>query len=131
MGVSERHFWCLLRRFRLDGVAGIVSGHRSKPSNNRLAPENRQTIIDKLHEKHSDFGPALASEKLEERDEAVVSKETVRQIMISEGLHNSKTRKEEKVRQMWNAESIEENWCRSTAPVTTGWKTGQRVPVSS
>lgn len=100
IGVSERHFRRLLRRFRLHGPPGIISGHRNKPSNNRMEPEKRQAIMDKLHEKYSDFGPTLASEKLEERDGIDVSKETVRQIMIQEGLHKPKTRKEEKVRQM-------------------------------
>jgi len=100
IGVSERHFRRLLRRYRLEGSAGIISGHRSKPSNNRMAPEKRRTIIDKLHETYNDFGPTLASEKLEERDGIEVSKETVRQIMISEELHEPKTRKEDEVHPM-------------------------------
>lgn len=100
ISVSERHFRRLLRRFRLEGPEGIISGHRSKPSNNRMEPEKRQAIIDNLHETYSDFGPTLASEKLEEREGLEVSKETVRQIMISEELHEPKTRKDDEVHQM-------------------------------
>jgi len=100
MEVSDRHFRRLLRRYKRDGPVGIISGHRNKPSNNRMAQEKRQTIIDKLNAEYEGFGPTLASEKLWERNGVKVSKETVRQIMISEGLHRPKIRKEEKVRQM-------------------------------
>ena len=100
ISVSERHFRRLLHRYRMNGPAGIISGHRNKPSNNRMAPEKRQAIIDKLKDEYSDFGPTLASEKLWERDQLSVSKETVRQLMIVEELHQPKTRREERVRQM-------------------------------
>lgn len=100
MKVSDRHFRRLLRRYKRDGPAGIISGHRNKPSNNRMSPEKRQTIIDILKAEYEGFGPTLASEKLLERNGVRVSKETVRQIMITEGLHRPKIRKEEKIRQM-------------------------------
>lgn len=98
--VSERQFRRLIRRYRLDGPAGVTSGHRHKLSNNRMAPEKRQTIIEKLHAEYSDFGPTLASEKLLERNGVKVSKETVRQIMIAEELHRPKTRQKDRIRQM-------------------------------
>ncbi len=41
--VSERHFRRLLRRYRLDEPAGIISGHSNKPSNNQMPP--LRTII--------------------------------------------------------------------------------------
>ncbi len=34
--VSERHFRRLLRRYRLDEPAGIISGYSNKPSNNQM-----------------------------------------------------------------------------------------------
>jgi transposase len=98
--VSERHFRRLLRKYRRDGPEGIISGHRGKPSNNRMYSEKREAIIEKLQTEYADFGPTLASEKLEEREGLKVSKETVRQIMIQEGLHKPKKRKIERVRQM-------------------------------
>lgn len=100
MKVSDRHFRRLLRRYKRDGPAGIISGHRNKPSNNQITPEKRKVIVDKLEAEYKGFGPTLASEKLWERNGVKVSKETVRKIMIAEGLHKPKIRKEEKVRQM-------------------------------
>ena len=98
--ISERHFRRLLRKYRRDGPEGIISGHRGKPSNNRMCPEKREAIIEKLQTEYADFGPTMASEKLEEREGLEVSKETVRQIMIQEGLHKPKKRKIERIRQM-------------------------------
>lgn len=95
--VSERHFRRLLHRYRKKGVMGIISGHRGKVSNNRMLEEKREQILKKLKEDYQGFGPTFASEKLGERDEIDVSKETVRQIMIRAGLHKPKTRKKDKV----------------------------------
>ena len=96
-GVTERHFRRLLQRYRLQGPEGIISGHRGKPSNNRMGEKKKEKILDKLKEDYHGFGPTLASEKLSERDGIIVSKETVRQIMIDAGLHQAKTRKKERI----------------------------------
>ncbi len=66
--VSERHFRRLLMKYRLNGPMGVSSGHRNKPSNNRIAPEKRKVIVDKLKAEYKGFGPTLASEKLLERN---------------------------------------------------------------
>jgi len=96
-GVTERHFRRLMQRYRTQGQEGIISGHRGKPSNNRMGEKKKEKILDKLKEDYQGFGPTLASEKLSERDGIIVSKETVRQIMINAGLHQAKTRKKERI----------------------------------
>lgn len=100
MGISVRHFRRLLRRYRARGPEGIISGHRGKPSNNRMKQEKRKKVLNKLRVEYHDFGPTFASEKLWERDGIKVSKETVRQMMIQEGLHEAKTKEAEGVHQM-------------------------------
>jgi len=96
-GVSERHFRRLLKCYREQGPEGIISGHRGKASNNRMAEGKRDEILDKLRGDYEGFGPTLAREKLAERDGIIVSKETVRQIMIASGLHQPKTRKNDRI----------------------------------
>lgn len=98
--ITERHFRRLLQRYRLQGPEGIVSRHREKPSNNRMNKVKKEKILEKINNDYSDFGPTLASEKLLERNGLKVSKETVRQLMIKEGLHTPKTRSKEKIHQM-------------------------------
>ena len=92
IGITQRHFRRLLQRYRERGPKGIISGHRGKPSNNRMPAEKRKNILEKINADYADFGPTLSSEKLWERNGIKVSKETVRQIMIEENLHEPKTR---------------------------------------
>ena len=97
IGVTERHFRRLLSRYRKQGPEGIISGQRGKRSNNGMAEKTKEKILKKLKEEYLGFGPTLASEKLSERDGIQVSKETVRQIMITAGLHQPKTRKKDRI----------------------------------
>lgn len=86
LGVSERHVRRLLRAYRQKGAKGLISRKRGKPSNNRLKPESKQQAIDLLHSQYHDFGPTLAHEKLCEQHNLSFSVESVRQVMIAEGL---------------------------------------------
>jgi transposase len=97
LGITERHFRRLLKRYRTQGPEGIISGHRGRTSNNRMPEKKKEKILNKIKKEYYDFGPTLASEKLAERDGIEVSKETVRQIMIEVGLHQPKTRKKDRI----------------------------------
>lgn len=91
---SERNFRRILFRYRQNGDTGLVSKHRGKPSNHRLEDDKRETIVEMMADpKYSGFGPTLLSEKLEEYQGIVVSREDVRQIMIEEGRHHPKVKK--------------------------------------
>lgn len=96
--ISERHFRRILNRYRKEGDAGVISGHRGKPSNNQMPFNKRRKILELLQTIYEGFGPTLASEKLFEREGIKVSKETVRKILIEEGYHRAKVKKKEKAR---------------------------------
>lgn len=96
LGISDRHFRRILSRYRKEGNAGVISGHREKPSNNRMPPKKRRKILELLQTTYEGFGPTLASEKLLEREGVKVSKETIRKILIEEGYHRAKVKKNEK-----------------------------------
>jgi transposase len=91
--ISERHFRRLLKQYRDEGDQGLISGHRGKPSNNRMEGTKREAIVQLLKTNYPDFGPTLASEKLLELEGIQVSKETVRQLMIEAELHEPKVKK--------------------------------------
>ena len=94
LGISERYFRSLLARHRQEGDAGLVSGHRGKPSNHRMPGSKRQKIVACIHDPiFEGFGPTLLMEKLEELKGINVSKETMRQIMIEEGKYRPRTKK--------------------------------------
>jgi len=98
LGTSERHFRRLLARYRKDGDIGLVSGHRGKPGNRKLGEEKRQTILEFIGDPiFHDFGPTLLKEKLEESKGIVISKETLRQVMIEEGNYQPKIKKKREI----------------------------------
>lgn len=92
--ISERHFRRILSRYRKQGDQGLVSGHRGKRGNRRLATETRKHISEFINKPiYKDFGPTLLAEKLLEFEGITISKETMRQIMIEESIHKPKVRK--------------------------------------
>ena len=86
LGVSVRQIRRLLSRYRQAGAWGLVSQRRGKASNHQLSAEVKQKGLDLLHGKYRGFGPTLACEKLVEVEGLKISDESVRQMMIGEGL---------------------------------------------
>jgi transposase len=93
--LSTRQIKRLLKVYRKRGAAGLVSKHRGRRGPNRLAEEVKKRALNLLKTKYSGFGPTLAHEKLVEKDKLKLSDESVRQLMIVEGLW--KPRKVKKV----------------------------------
>ena len=98
--ISERHVRRILRSYRQSGAAGLVSKRRGKPSNNQLKEEVKQQALDLIYSHYHDFGPTLAHEKLTEKDGLKISVETVRRLMIAEGIWKAKKAKKLVVHQM-------------------------------
>jgi len=65
--ISERHFRRLLCRYRHHGDAGLVLGHREKPSNNRMKTSKRQTIVDFMQNFNCCFAVILRCQLNEHR----------------------------------------------------------------
>jgi hypothetical protein len=86
LGLSVRQFRRLERRYERHGDAGLVHALRGRVSNRRIGPEVRAAALEAVQAHYADFGPTLAAEYLAEREGIVVSRETLRQWMILEGL---------------------------------------------
>jgi hypothetical protein len=67
LGLSRRQLERLIQRYQDEGVAGLVSRKRGRPSNHQLAPGIAERAIGLIRERYADFGPTLACEKLTER----------------------------------------------------------------
>ena len=100
LGVSERQVKRLLRKYRQEGAAGLVSKRRGKPSNHQMAEGQRKKVLDLLKGKYKGFGPTLACEKLVELEGLQISDESVRQMMLAEGLWKAKKARKVAVHQM-------------------------------
>src|SRR3979411_2523366 len=68
------------------GASAIANRRRGRPSNNRLPDLVRDHAIALVREYYADFGPTLAAEKLGERHDVRVSRETLRGWMQRAGI---------------------------------------------
>ena len=100
LGISVRQIKRLFRAYKDQGPPGLVSRRRGKPSNHQLDPQTVQKAIDLICEHYRDFGPTLAHEKLTEKHDLWLSRESVRGIMIAEGWWKPKRTKKPSVHQM-------------------------------
>ena len=97
LGLSVRHVKRLLRSWRAQGDAGLISRQRGRRSPGRLEACKRARIEELLRGKYPDFGATLAAEKLGERDGIAVSRETVRRIQIDLGLARTRRRRSARI----------------------------------
>ena len=93
LGISHRQFRRILKRHREEGDKGLAHRLRGRPSNRRTPLESRSEAMEIIAEHYPDFGPTLASEKLEGHGISL-SRETVRRLMIEQGLWKPKKRRE-------------------------------------
>ncbi len=80
--LSMRQTKRLLKKFRRDGAAGLISKKRGQPSHHQLDSTTKQQALELLQTQYVDFGPTFAHEKLTERHHLNLGRETVRQLMI-------------------------------------------------
>ena len=100
LGISVRQVKRLYASYRKAGAAGLVSQRRGKPSNHRLDQGVVEQARDLIYARYRDFGPTLAHEKLVEKHKLKISDESVRQLMIAEGLWKPKRAKRVETHQM-------------------------------
>lgn len=99
LGLSKRQIIRLVKKYRRDGASSLVSKRRGKPGNHCHTSDLKKQVKELVQKHYHDFGPTLASEKLEERHQIILNKETLRQWMMSFGLWNAKRHKKVTVHQ--------------------------------
>ena len=100
LGISVRQFIRLIKKHRQAGAAGLVSKRRGQPSNRQHDEEFKQEVMSVMRSHYHDFGPTLAKEKLLERHQLKINKETLRQWMMEDGLWKQKRRRRVQIHQM-------------------------------
>ena len=88
--VSARQVRRLQRRYEQQGDAGLVHRLRGRRSNRRIASEVREQALSSIRRDYRDYGPTLTSETLADVEGICVSRETVRQWMMEDGLWHSR-----------------------------------------
>ena len=103
IGVSVRHVKRLKQVVIKFGPEGLAHNSRGKESNRKLNPDIIRKAEKLLKEKYYDFGPTFAAEKLDEINNIIINKETIRGIMVRLGLWTIKSRKKGKIKHVWRA----------------------------
>ena len=99
LGRSERQVWRLLKAFRGNGAAGLISKKRGRPSNRKTAAAVRTAALWIVRHNYADFGPTLAAEKLAGEHGFAFSNETLRKWMIADGLWLDRKQRQKRVHQ--------------------------------
>jgi hypothetical protein len=100
---SVRQVRRIKKRVREEGVQGIGHRSRNKPGNRKFNLQHINRIITLIKKNYMDFKPTFASEKLLEHHQVKINRESLRQLMIKEGLWKPKSRKKPKNRHVWRA----------------------------
>lgn len=100
--LSERWVRELVGRLRKEGDGGILHRLRGRVSKRKLSAVVRAKVVRVVKREYADFGPTLAAEYLGEKHGLVVSKESVRQILMEAGVWKRKRRRVEEVH-IWRA----------------------------
>ena len=129
LGMTTRQVRRLLDRYRLEGPIGLVSRHRNRPSNRRLKEDLENQVVRILRDSYPDFGPTFAAEKLAERHQIVLAKETVRRIQVAAGLWVPRKLRPPKVQQprlrraclgeLIQIDGCDHRWFEERAPACT------------
>lgn len=97
--LTPRQIRRLLKAYGEYGAEGLVSKRRGKRGSHRHDESVKQRVKELMQKHYHDFGPTFASEKLKERHQHIVNKETLRQWMMAWGLWNAKRHKKVNVHQ--------------------------------
>ena len=93
LGVSERHTWRILAAYRTEGAAALAHGNRNRLPLNATPAMVKTQIITLARERYSGLNHTHFIELLEEREGIVVSRSTVRRLLMCAGLASPRHRR--------------------------------------
>lgn len=99
LSLSKRQIIRLVKEYRKHGPVALISKQRGQPSNRRHKNSIKTETKELVQTHYHDFGPKFAAEKLKERHQIDVSKETLRQWMMRWELWKAKRHKKAVVHQ--------------------------------
>ncbi|HET8844773.1 MAG TPA: ISNCY family transposase [Ktedonobacteraceae bacterium] len=86
LGCSQRHVYRLKARYRAQGAQVVIHGNRGKRSPRRLAEQMRQRVCDLAAGRYAGCNQHHLRDLLEEQEELVLSRASVRRILQEAGL---------------------------------------------
>ena len=86
MGVSERHGWRILAAYRKEGAAALAHGNRGRTPANVTSLAIREQVVTLAKGRYSGVNHTHLAELLAEREGIMISRSTLRRILIEAGL---------------------------------------------
>ena len=86
MGVSERQGWRILAAYRKEGAAALAHGNRGRTPANAISASVCQRVITLTRERYPGVNHSHLAELLEEREEIIISRSTLRRLLIGAGM---------------------------------------------
>ena len=99
LDLSDRQIRRIVDRIRTDGDPAIAHGNRGKESPFKFPAQYIDKIMGIVEKRYYDFGPTFAAEKLLECEKIKISKEKLRQLMISHDTAYPRKKKKGKIHQ--------------------------------
>ena len=93
MGVSERHGWRLLAAYRKEGAAALVHKNRGRMPSNSTPMETQDWVVTLAQERYKGVNHSHLSELLAEREGVMLSRPTVRRILVRAGVDSPRQRR--------------------------------------
>lgn len=94
LDLSTRQIKRLTQRLRLQGATAFSAPRSGRPPNNAFEAATRERVLELARTIYAEFGPTFLAEKLAERDEIVVNRETLRLWLIEAKLHHPRRRRQ-------------------------------------
>ena len=93
LGVSERHAWRLLAAYRKEGAAALAHGNRGRVPWNATSATIREQVLSMVRGRYSAINHTHLAELLAEREGIVLSRSTVRRLLVRAGLPSPRYRR--------------------------------------
>jgi transposase len=93
VGVSERQCYRIKARVTKRGAKGVVHGNRGRPCKRKIKEQEVKRVVELAKGKYRGFNDRHLTEKLAEQEKLEISRETVRQILRSEGIASPRKRR--------------------------------------
>ena len=93
LGVSERQGWRLLAAYRRDGAGGLAHKNRGRVPSNAIPETIQQQVTALAQERYKGINHTHLTELLSEREGLILSRPTVRRILVRAGLTSPRHRR--------------------------------------
>src|SRR5713226_1654588 len=93
LGISARQVQRLHRAYSQQGVAGLVHGNRGRPASNLVDRATAERIVELARTKYQGFNHQHLTEMLAENHSIVLSRPTVRRILLAAGIASPRRRR--------------------------------------